>query len=74
MPFESNSCFGLVITVKQWSREGGEWNKRLGIAIYAVKMLYVCMYLAGGLMLKKKFLPLIIGLVVILNYLGVLHL
>ena len=38
-------------------------------------VLYVFkMYLACGLMLKKKLLPVLIELVVILNHLGVIHL
>ena len=41
----------------------------LGVVLYAVKM-----YLACGLKLKKKLLPLMIKLVVILNNLGVIHL
>ena len=41
----------------------------LGVVLYAIKM-----YLACGLMLKKKLLPLMIELVVILNTLGVIHL
>ena len=39
------------------------------VLLYAVKM-----YLAFGLMLKKKLLPLMIELVVVLNQLGVMHL
>ena len=53
----------------QWNEERGEWVKRLGVALYAVKI-----YLACGLMLKKKLLLLVTELVVILNYLGVIHL
>ena len=45
----------------------------MGVVIHAVKMLHVCMYPAGGL-LKKKLLPLMIGLAVILNHSGVIHL
>ena len=49
----------------QWSGERNEWGNGVGVAIYAIKMLPVCMYQAGGLMLKKRLLALIIGLVVI---------
>ena len=50
----------MVITVK-WGKEGvGKGAAGLvGVVIYAVKV-----YLAGGLMLKKKVLPLMIGWVV----------
>ena len=41
----------------------------LGVVFYAVKM-----YLTCGLMLKKKLLPLMIALVVMLNHLGFIHL
>ena len=55
----------------QWVGRGVNWGKgeELGVALYAVKI-----YLARGLMLKEKLLPLMIELVVILNHLGVIHL
>ena len=59
---------------KEVGGERSEWGKGMGGVIHAVKMLHVCMYPPGGLMLKKKLLPLMIGLAVILNHLGVIHL
>ena len=41
------------------------WGEGMWVLFYAVKM-----YLAFGLMLKKKLLPLMIELVVVLNQLG----
>ena len=60
---------------RQWSGTGnGERNgaEVLGVVFYTVKMYLACV--ACGLMLKKKLLPLMIKLVVILNNLGVIHL
>ena len=59
----------LVWFGHQWSGERSDWGKGLGVVIYAVKM-----YLACGLMLKKKLLPPMIELVVILNHLRVINL
>ena len=60
------------MTVK-WGKEGvGKGAAGWVGVIYAVKV-----YLAGGLLLKKKVLRLMIGWVVwfvILNHLGVIHL
>ena len=63
-----NLCtfFGLVIS--------GVWRGISG-GLVAGGVLYVFkMYLACGLMLKKKLLPVMIELVVILNHLMVIHL
>ena len=49
------------------SRESG-WEGR-EVVLYAVKMYLVC-----GLMLKKKLLPVMIELLVILHHLGVIYL
>ena len=46
---------------------GGARGQGSGVVLYAVKMYLAC------LMLKKKLMPLIIELVVILNHLGVIH-
>ena len=59
----------MLLFGHQWNEERGEWVKRLGVALYAVKI-----YLACDLMLKKKLLLLVTELVAILNYLGVIHL
>ena len=56
MPTESNMCFVLVISGVWREVNGGEG---LEVVLYAVKM-----YLACGLMLKKKLPPLMIELVV----------
>ena len=45
------------------------WREGMWVLFYAVKM-----YLAFGLMLKKKLLPLMTELVVVLNHLGVMQL
>ena len=63
MGTESNRCFGLIIS---GVGRGVEWGSDWGVALYPIKM-----YLACGLILKKKLLPLIIALVVILNHLRV---
>ena len=52
----------------EWGR-GVIGGRGWGVVLYAVKM-----YLACGLMLQKKLLPLLVELVVILNHLGVINL
>ena len=61
MPTESNRCFGMVISGV------GEQSEWLEAFFHSVKMYLGC------LMLKRKLLPLIIELVVILNHLGTIY-
>ena len=55
----------FISGVRRGVSDGRGW----GVVLYGLKM-----YLACGLMLKKKLLPLMNELVVILNHLGVVHL
>ena len=63
MPSESNRCFTLF--AYNYSGEIREWEKEWGLFSTKSKC---------GLMLKKKLLPLMIELVVILYHLGVVNL
>ena len=67
MPTESSTCFGLVI-----NEVGGKGC--LGVGVEGAEGYFLCIQNVSGLMFKRKLLPLIIKLVVILNHLGVMHL
>ena len=67
MPTESNTNFGLVISGVGRGVNGGE-----GMGVCSLRSQNISP--ACGLMLKKKLLPLMIELVVILNHLGAIHL